>query len=72
MVETNEPSELVVDNEPVVQPVVRRVLQAESFRAIEAGEGRQMLHLLDPQVPLDLPVPLATSLHKHQPVRHPR
>lgn len=48
MVETNEPSELVVDNAPVVQPVVRRVLQAESFRAIEAGEGRQMLHLLDP------------------------
>lgn len=39
MVQTKEPSELVVDNEPVVHPAVRRVLQGEGFRAIESGEG---------------------------------
>ena len=72
MAESNEPSELVVEDKPVVHRVVPRVLRGKRFRAIETEEGWELLHRLGPQVPLDLLVLVVTSLHKHKPVRHPR
>jgi CheY-like chemotaxis protein len=38
---------LVVEDEPAVRSLVRRVLQKEGYRVIEAGNGREALHLVE-------------------------